>query len=59
MRDFELKEDGPGFWAVLRQGRPVGYITKGVDRIYRACRHSDGQLTRHADFPAALMELVQ
>ena len=59
MQDIELKEDGPAFWCVLRQGRPLGYVVKGRDEVYRACRHNDGHLTRHADFDAALADLVQ
>ena len=59
MRNFELKADGPGFWAVLGATAPIGWITKSGDEIFRACRHTDGFLTRHPTFTAALLELVQ
>jgi hypothetical protein len=59
MRCFEVKQDESGIWTVLREGKPLGHIVKGKDAVYRAVRHWDGELTRHSDWPAALMELVQ
>jgi hypothetical protein len=57
MKDFELKADGPGFWAITSGAAAIGWIIQGGDG-YRACTHA-GTLTRHSDWQSALAELVQ